>query len=98
MIPRVESFILRTTEKDAYGKITTISDNIYWGMIERQTQFRVAGGATVVLGEGMVFTDEFTAVDQLGKEIIIDSNVYTIIQAFDAHDLTGYHHTEIIYG
>ena len=98
MIPRVDSFILRTTERDAYGSISVVNDNTYWGMIERQTQFRSSAGNTVVLGEGMVFTDELRCVGLLGSEVIIDDKAYTITQAFDASDLSGYHHTELVYG
>lgn len=98
MIPKTDSFSLRTTVKDAYGKITEVSENTYYGIIERQVQFRSKNDSTTWVGEGIIFTEEIQAVDKLGLEVVVDGNVYTISQAFDAKDLTGsYHHTEILY-
>jgi hypothetical protein len=98
MIPKAESFQLREVTKDVYGKITATTDTTYYGVIDRQTQFRSVGGSASMVGEGMVFTDEFRANTKLGAEIIIDSLVFTITQVFDAVALGKYHHTEIMYG
>ena len=98
MIPKAESFIISIITRDAYGKKSATSETTYWGVIDRQTQFRSSGGSTVVTGEGMVFTEEFRAGDMIGQEIIIDGKTWTITQVFDAVALGDYHHTEITYG
>lgn len=98
MIPKVESFQLREVVRDNYGTILSTTDTTYWGVIERQTQFRSSGGSAVLIGEGMIFTAEVQAMTKIGQEIIIDELVFTITQVFDAMALGNYHHTEIVYG
>ena len=97
-IPSVEIFYLKTVTKDEFGKILSETNKEYGGVIDRQTQWRsVQGGATTVLGEGMVFSSELEGLTEVGQEIIIDGNTYTISQTGDLGALGVYHHTEIIY-
>jgi hypothetical protein len=97
-IPDVETFTIRVSNRDAYGKVTSVVDTDYMGMIERQTQFR-GRSPVVTLGEGMVFSSNIEGLAIVGQEIIIDTSVWTIVQSFDAKDIDGaYHHTELIYG
>ena len=98
MIPNAESFKIKKTSRDAYGKVTTDSEDTYYGVIDRQTQFRSSHGDTVIVGEGMVFTSELKAAGLVGQEIIIDDKTWTITQVYDAVALGNYHHTEITYG
>jgi len=98
MIPKIDSFVLKSSTRDAYGKVTATTETTYYGVIERQTQFRTRGGDTSMIGEGMVFCDALSGVAKLGQELIIDDLTFTITQVFDASDLNGYHHTELVYG
>jgi len=98
MIPKIDSFALRSVVRDDYGKITETNENIFWGVIERQTQFRTSGGNASMVGEGMIFCSGLQGIAKLGQEVIVDDLVFTITQVFDASDLSGYHHTEIVYG
>ncbi len=97
LIPDVEQFSLRTNTRDAYGKVTATADVLYWGVIERQTQFR--GGSSTYVGEGMIFSSHIEALTKVGDEIIIDTLVWTVKQVLELKDLGGtYHHTELLYG
>ena len=46
----------------------------------------------------MVFSSQIAGLAKVGEEIIIDGDVYTIKKSFDAHDMSDYHHTEVVYG
>ena len=97
-IPEVEEFSLRTNTRDKYGKVTTTADVVYSGMVERQTQFR-GGSSPTVIGEGVVFCSSIQSLAVVGQEIIIGTDVYTIVQVLDLKDGEGtYHHTELVYG
>jgi hypothetical protein len=97
-IPDVESFALSTSTRDKYGKVTNVEDITYWGIIERQTQFR-GGVAQLVIGEGVVFSSNIQGYAVTGQEIVIDGQIFTITQVLELKDLEGlFHHTELVYG
>jgi hypothetical protein len=97
LIPDVETFILRTNTRDEYGKVITTEDITYWGVIERQTQFR--GGSSTYVGEGMIFSSHIEGLTKVGDEILIDALIWTVKQVLELKDLgSKYHHTELLYG
>ena len=63
-IPAIDLFYLRFVVKDAYGKILSSTSSPYYGMIEREQQLRGGSGGAVVIGQGMVFSDQI----ENGKE------------------------------
>jgi hypothetical protein len=99
MIPKAETFILKTVTKDKYGTITDTVSTTYYGIIERDSQFRSTQGETTFLGKGIIFTDEVTVSDKVGNEVVVDGDTFTIVKGADIKDFDGvYHHSELIYG
>jgi hypothetical protein len=98
MIPDIEQFVVKDSTRDKYGKITSQVDTPYYGMIERQTQFR-GGSAVTYIGEGVVFSSNIQGKCTVGQEIVIDEHIFTIVQVLELKDIEGtYHHTELVYG
>lgn len=97
-IPYIESFQLHTSTKDKYGKITSSTDVTYYGVIERETQFRGANPASEI-GKGIIFCSDLEGLVDVGQEVIVDGEVLTIVKYADLKDLgnASYHHTELVY-
>ena len=99
MIPNVETFYIKQTSKDRFGKIlTTESPLSFTGLSDQETRYSQSGGDLKVLGSGTIFTSNNSIPFEEGMEIQIDDDWYLITRKFKAKVMGEFHHWELIYG
>ena len=97
MIPKTDSFSVVTETKDVLGKISEVSSNLYYGTIDRESQFSVVDNQLDVVGKGIIFTDELSDIE-VGTKLLVDGESFYVKSRFIGKMDGQVHHLEIVYG
>ena len=98
MIPDIETFTLRTIQKDSFGKVTGNTETTFKGVSDEETVYDQTGATLNVVGKGMVYTSNTSISPVEGDEIVVNGATFIITKQFRAKVYGTFHHWEIVYG